>query len=99
MESSKDRAGHRRPRRRGGFPTATKLRTSWITWVTCRRLPGRTTRTCCARSIVAAISKKGKLPKVESRNTYRSCESHVCLYLRPHLAHIRRDKLSVAHPD
>ncbi|MEV4604980.1 hypothetical protein AB0K15_47510 [Amycolatopsis sp. NPDC049253] len=63
------------------------------------RLPGRTTRTCCARSIVAAISKKEKLPKAESRNTYRSCESHVCLYLRPHLAHIRRDKLSVAHPD
>nr|WP_297541010.1 site-specific integrase [Amycolatopsis sp.] len=35
--------------------------------------------------------------KSVSRNTYRSYESHVRLYLRPHLAHIRRDKLRVAH--
>lgn len=32
-----------------------------------------------------------------SRNTYRSYESHVRLYLRPHLGHLRRDKLRVAH--
>ncbi len=35
--------------------------------------------------------------KTRSRNTYRSYESHVRLYLRPHLGHIRRDKLRVAH--
>jgi integrase len=40
-----------------------------------------------------------KKKATRSRNTYRSYESHVRLYLRPHLAHIRRDKLSVAHLD
>ncbi len=38
-----------------------------------------------------------KKKKTRSRNTYRSYESHVRLYLRPHLGHIRRDKLRVAH--
>ncbi|QYN21956.1 hypothetical protein [Amycolatopsis sp. DSM 110486] len=40
-----------------------------------------------------------KKRKTGSRNTYRSYESQVRLYFRPHLAHIRRDKLSVAHLD
>lgn len=34
-----------------------------------------------------------------SRNMYRSYESHVRLYLRPHLGHLRRDKLRVGHLD
>ncbi|MDT7804282.1 MAG: hypothetical protein QOI78_7715, partial [Actinomycetota bacterium] len=34
-----------------------------------------------------------------SRNMYRSYESHVRLYLRPHLAKIRRDRLRVGHLD
>ncbi len=38
-----------------------------------------------------------KKKKTRSRNTYRSYESHVRLYLGPHLGHIRRDKLRVAH--
>ncbi len=39
--------------------------------------------------------KKGKI----AHNTWRSYESHIRLYLRPHLAHIRRDKLRVGHLD
>ncbi|MEV7551976.1 tyrosine-type recombinase/integrase [Amycolatopsis sp. NPDC089917] len=39
-----------------------------------------------------ALKKKNR-----SRNTYRSYESHVRLYLGPHLGHIRRDKLGVPH--
>ncbi len=34
-----------------------------------------------------------------SRNMYRSYESHVRLYLRPHLAQVRRDRLRVGHLD
>jgi integrase len=34
-----------------------------------------------------------------SRNMYRSYESHVRLYLRPHLGTIRRDRLRVGHLD
>lgn len=34
-----------------------------------------------------------------SRNMYRSYESHVRLYLRPHLGKIRRDRLRVGHLD
>ncbi|MEQ0564460.1 hypothetical protein ABJI51_35745 [Amycolatopsis sp. NEAU-NG30] len=34
-----------------------------------------------------------------SRNMYRSYESHVRLYLCPHLAKIRRDRLRVGHLD
>ncbi|GAA3549645.1 tyrosine-type recombinase/integrase [Amycolatopsis ultiminotia] len=34
-----------------------------------------------------------------SRNMYRSYESHVRLYLRPHLGKVRRDRLRVGHLD
>ncbi len=135
IELPPDAAGNRRPRRRGGYASATEAETGLGR---VRDLLGiaqegdEETLRKIGDLVASVIAKKDPLPDVEavrrlvraaatvlehplmdeefdeflavkkrsvSRNTYRSYESHVRLYLRPHLGKVRRDRLRVAHLD
>jgi len=135
IELPEDAQGNRRPRRRGGYESATEAEKGLQR---VRDLLGIAEEgdTETSRKIgdllAGLISQKEPLPETEtvrrlvragsavleqplmgvvfdeflarkkrnvSRNMYRSYESHVRLYLRPHLAKVRRDRLRVGHLD
>ncbi|GAB3487525.1 tyrosine-type recombinase/integrase [Amycolatopsis cihanbeyliensis] len=135
IELPPDAAGRRRPRRRGGYASATEAETALdrVRDLLGIAEPGDAETLRKIGDLVSVvISGKDPLPEVEdvrrlvragaqvlehpvldvvfteflaskrrtvSRNTYRYYEAHVRLYLRPHLARIRRDRLRVGHLD
>jgi Phage integrase, N-terminal SAM-like domain len=132
IEFPADAAGKRRPRRRGGFESATKAQVELDRLRELLAVPDDNDVEALRKvgDLVAdAISAKKPMPEVEavrrllhanvaglthptlaqwltgwlptkknlSRNTYRSYESHIRLYLIPYLGTVRIDKLRVAH--
>ena len=135
IELPKDARGNRRPRRRGGYESASEAEKGLQR---VRDLLGiaeeddTETLGKVGDLLARVISSKEPLPETDavrrlvrsgaqvlehpvmetvfegflarkkrtvSRNMYRSYESHVRLYLRPHLGTLRRDRLRVEHLD
>jgi integrase len=135
IELPKDAQGGRRPRRRGGYESATEAEKGLQR---VRDLLGiaeeddSETLQKIGDLLAGVISQQQPLPEIDavrrlvragasvlehplmdtefdaflarkkrtvSRNMYRSYESHVRLYLRPHLGKVRRDRLRVGHLD